>query len=392
MIPLGKPDIPVGKPGIPADAWKDIRAILASGQLVEGARCREFAQALGREFGSPHVVLVNSGTSALYLALKALDIGPGDAVLVPAYSFPATANAVAWAGAAPIFTDIDPLTWNMDAETVQARLATLTAAQIKPIKAVMPVQAFGNPVAIAPLRALARSRGWKVIEDAACAIGSSLDGQACGTHGEIGCFSFHPRKILTTSEGGALVVRSAKVAARLELLKNHGMIKKAGKVLFPGIGLNLRFTEVAASLGLSQLRILPALLSERAALAERYLAGFRNLGMTAQAALPGGKPNRQSLVARLPVKGTAARDKVFAALAKDGIQVTIGTYFIPALPSYRKGTDRGTVGGGGSGKGKPASYPAAETLFRQAISLPLYPGLGKAGVDQVLEGLRRALG
>ncbi len=377
--------IPVGKPGIPADAWKDIRAILASGQLVEGARCRDFADALAEEFGVPHVVLVNSGTSALYLALKALGIGPGDAVLVPAYSFPATANAVAWAGATPLFTDIDPLTWNLDAETVKARLASLTASQIKRIKAVMPVQAFGNPVAIGPLRALARSRGWKVIEDAACAIGSTLDGQPCGTHGEIGCFSFHPRKILTTSEGGALVVRSAQLAARLELLKNHGMLKRAGKVLFPGMGLNLRFTEVAASLGLSQLRILPALLKERAALSERYHAGFRNLGMTPQSAIPGGQPNHQSLVARLPVRTVAARDKVFAALARGGIQVTIGTYLIPALPSYRES------GKGGAVKGKPTGYPAAETLFRQAISLPLYPGLGKAGVDRVLDGLRRVL-
>lgn len=376
--------IPLGKPGIPADAWKDIRAVLDSGQLVEGARTRAFAESLAKHLDVPHVILVNSGTSALYLALRALDIGPGDSVIVPAYSFPATANVVAWTGATPVFADIDPLTWNLDADTVAARLESLGASAAKRIKAIMPVQAFGNPVAMGPLISLAKARGWKIIEDAACALGSSIDGRACGTHGDFGCFSFHPRKILTTSEGGAVAVRSDRMAAKLALLKNHGMIKQGGRAAFPGIGLNLRFTEIAASLGLAQMRILPALLRERTALAERYLAGLARLNMATQIPVAGGTHNRQSLVARLPVKTAAARDRIFAALGERGVQVTIGTYFLPGLPNFRK------AAAAADGK-KPARYPAAEELFRQGVSLPLFPGLGRAGVDKVLGALGASL-
>ena len=382
--------IPLGRPLIPASAWKDLKAILASGQLVEGARCRAFAESLSAFTGSPHVVLINSGTSALYLALRALGIGVGDAVVVPAYSFPATANAVAWAGATPVFADVNPLTWNLDAGTVEAALASAGVATIRRIKAVMPVQAFGNPVDMGPLSALARSRGWKVIEDAACALGSTLGGQACGTHGEVGCLSFHPRKILTTSEGGALLVRSPKLAARLELMKNHGMQKRAGKICFLEPGLNLRFTEVGAALGLAQMRILPALLKERAALAGRYLAGLRKLGLTVQETVREGAPNRQSLVARLPFRSLAARDRFIADMAARNIQVNIGTYFLPYLPAFV-----GFGKGGGSLKGRglqgKAEFPAAEGLFRQAISLPLYAGMGHGAVDEVLDALARCL-
>src|SRR5690606_26820046 len=302
---------------------------------------RAFADSLAKYLDIPHMVLVNSGTSALYLALRALDIGPGDSVILPAYSFPATANVVAWTGATPIFADIDPLTWNLDADTVAARLSSLGAARASRIKAIMPVQAFGNPVSMGPLLSLARDRGWKIIEDAACALGSSLDGRACGTHGDFGCYSFHPRKILTTSEGGALAVRSARMAAKLNLLKNHGMIRQGGRVTFPGTGLNLRFTEIAASLGLAQMSILPDLLRERTSLANRYLAGLARLDMATQAPVAGGAHNRQSLVARLPVKTAAARDRIFAALGKRGVQVTIGTYYLPGLPNFRKAAAEG---------------------------------------------------
>ncbi len=376
--------IPLGKPRIPDNAWKDIRAILASGQLVEGVHCRKFADSLSRYLDVPQIILVNSGTSALYLALRALNIGSGDSVLVPAYSFPATANVVAWTGAKPVFTDINPLTWNIDADAVASRLSNMSLTEIKSIKAIMPVQAFGNPVDMGPLLNLAKTRGWKIIEDAACALGSSWNGRACGTHGDFGCFSFHPRKILTTSEGGALVVRSRRMAEKLALLKNHGMIKQFGKIRFPDYGLNLRFTEVAAALGQSQMDILTDLLKERKILAERYMRGLNEMGMPTQAVLGAGQSNHQSLVARLPVKSTAARDRVFASLSTLGIQVTIGTYFLPALPVFRKTERPGLEWKGGH-------YPAAQSLFRQAISLPIYSGLGKKGVDQVLEGLRRSL-
>ncbi len=374
--------LPLGRPDIPPEAYAAVKAVLASGQLTEGPRTAAFAAELAAYLNVREVVLVNSGTSALYLALLALGIGPGDVVLVPAFSFPATANAVAWTGALPIFTDIDAMTWNMDAETVAERVAALPASVRKRIKAVMPVQAFGNPVAMGPLLKLAAREGWKIVEDAACAIGSTLDGRACGTQAGIGCFSFHPRKILTTSEGGALAVRSPALAKKLNLLRNHGMVKKDGRFRFPGIGLNLRFTEVAAALGSAQLARLPAMLAERARQAEDYRRALHALGLATQSAVPGGRPNWQSLVARLPVKTAAARDGVLRRLQAGGIQCTIGTYFLPNLPALRGATAKA------AGR---FDYPRAASIFRETVSLPLFPGLKRADISRVAASLRSAL-
>lgn len=372
--------IPLAKPLIPAQALREIAAILDSGMLVEGARCRAFASELAARAGSPHAVLVNSGTSALYLALRALGLGPGDSVLVPAYTFPATANSVAWAGAEPVFVDIDPNTYNMDAHTVEARLETMSPAARKRIKAVMPVQAFGNPVDIKPLMALARKQGWKVIEDAACGLGSTLNGKACGSHGDVGCFSFHPRKILTTGEGGALVTASAKLAAKLALLKNHGMTqgKGKGRMVFHEPGLNLRFTEVAAALGRAQLKAFDRTLRERRKLAGAYAAGLRQLGLPVQESVPGGDPNWQAMVVRLPLKTESQLDRVIAAMAVRGVQTNIGTYLVPSEPAFKKIKGVGT-------------FPEAAALRRDGLALPLYEGLGEEGVATVLKALRASL-
>lgn len=374
--------LPLGRPDIPPSALEDIGAVLASGQLVEGPRTAAFAAGLAETFGVREVILVNSGTSALYLALLALGIGPGDAVIVPAFSFPATANVVAWTGALPVFADIHPGTWNLDAETLEARASALAPSVLRRVKAVMPVQTFGNPVDMGPLLKLAARRGWRVIEDAACALGSALDGRACGTHGDVGCFSFHPRKILTTSEGGALVVRSPRLARAVSLLKNHGMIKKAGKIRFPAIGLNLRFSEVAAALGAAQLARLPAMLAGRARLADAYRRELPGIGCATQLAVAGGSPNWQSMVARVPVRTAAARDRVLSRLNDAGVQATLGTYFLPALPALRRA----------AAEAGRFAYPAAAAVFRESVSLPLFAGMGSSDIARVAAALREALG
>lgn len=372
--------IPLARPRLPKAAAKDIAAILDSGMLVEGARTKAFSEALAKYTGAPHAVLVNSGTSALYLALKALGIGPGDSVIVPAYTFPATANAVLWAGAVPVLADVNPLTWNLDAATVEARLAEMKPAAAARIQAVMPVQCFGNPVDIRPLLRLAKRRGWKVIEDAACALGSTLDGEACGTHGDAGCFSFHPRKVLTTGEGGAVLVRSAALARKLALLKNHGMERKGAGMVFLEPGLNLRFTEVAAALGLRQLEAFDRHLDRRHALADLYVAGLRRLGLTVQETIPGGRTNWQSLVARLPLKTPAQLDRLVAAMAELGFGTVGGTYFLGS-PAVLKGR-----------LGVSATLPVAAELRHQALAMPFHEDLGERGVARVLKALEATLG
>lgn len=390
--------IPLARPVIPEAALPGIAAVLASGMLVEGARTRAFAAGLAAYAGARHALLVNSGTSALYLALRALGIGPGHAVLVPAYTFPATANAVAWAGAEPVFTDVDPATFNMDAAAIEACLARLKPAARRRIRAVMPVQAFGNPVDMAPILSLARRQGWKVIEDAACALGSTYRGKACGTHGDIGCLSFHPRKILTTGEGGAILTGSAKLAGKIALMKNHGMVPRKGRptkgpasegrasqggssqgrMAFLEPGLNLRFNEAAAVLGEAQLAVFEATLAERRALAAHYAEGLGRLGLPMQEVVPAGHPNWQALVARVPLKSGRAMDRLIGEMAARGVQANIGTYLVPGQPAYPS-------------PGAHRLYPHAAVLAHQALALPIYSGLGADGVATVLKALEAAL-
>jgi dTDP-4-amino-4,6-dideoxygalactose transaminase len=178
-----------------------------------------------------------------------------------------------------------------------------------------------------------------------------------------------------------LAVRSPALARKIDLLRNHGMVKKAGKVLFPGIGLNLRFTEIAAALGSAQLARLPAMLEERARQAEDYRRELHGLGLATQLSLPGCRPNWQSLVARLPVRTAAARDRVLKRLQAAGIQCTIGTYFLPTLPAFRDAT----------AKAGRFEYPGAAAVFREAVSLPLFSGLKRADITRVAASLRTAL-
>jgi dTDP-4-amino-4,6-dideoxygalactose transaminase len=358
-----------------------LAAVLESGHLVQGPRVAALEAALSPLLSGREVVAVSSGTAALHLALLALDLPPGSAVLVPDYTFPATINVILAAGHRPVPLDIDPATFNVLPQEVE------TALQGGPA-AFLPVHEFGLPMALPALLPTLESASVQVIEDAACAIGSAWELpkglQPAGTLGRLGCFSFHPRKLLCTGEGGAICTADPALAARLRLLRNHGMWRPPGAVATEFVlpGHNLRLSELHAALGLSQLRRLPHFLSDRARIADGYLRRLdpdasgtsrRVPGLQVPLVPPGVRPNWQSFVVRLPPG--CPRDPAVRALLEAGVEVAPGAHALHTQPAYRSlpGFDR--------------PFPGATDAWERAIALPMPWGLSDDEADRVVAAL-----
>lgn len=363
MIRLADPDL----------REEDIAAVaevLRSGFLVQGKRVAEFERRMAAYLGCRQAIAVSSGTAALHLAVLALDIGPGDEVLVPDFTWPATANVVELTGARAVAIDIDLATYNIDIAQVVERTATVRT------KAIIPVHLFGLPADMEPLLDCARTNGWRVVEDAACAIGAEYRGRKCGTLGDVACFSFHPRKILTTGEGGMLTTDDDALADRLRSLRNHGVVQAAAGARFEHAGLNYRLTDFQAALGVSQLERLPAALAQRRRLVDVYQQELSRCPRLARPSCPADRVHVwQAYVVLLDeaVDRAAVQSKLRAA----GIETTIGTYTLSAQPYYR---DRVSPG------------PAAQQAFRQCLCLPLHTRLSEDDVRRVARQLTQVLG
>jgi perosamine synthetase len=264
--------IPVMRPWLGPEEAAAAAAAVTSGWVAQGPRVAEFEEAFAAAVGVDHAVAVSSCTTALHLALVVTSVGPGDEVIVPSLSFIATANAVRYVGAQPVFADVDAETQNLTPATVGPHLTDRT-------RAVILVDQAGVPADLDAMRALCEPRGITVIEDAACAAGSVYRGRPVGAGAELAAFSFHPRKLLTTGEGGMLVTPYADVAARLRRLREHGMDFSAAQrhasrqpviERYLETGFNYRMTDVQAAIGLVQLGKLPTMVARRRQLAERY--------------------------------------------------------------------------------------------------------------------------
>ena len=372
-----------------AEPWFDgtegalVGAVLASGQLVQAARVAEFERMLAAETGCLDAIMVSSGTAALHLAMLASGIGPGDAVAVPDFTFVATANAVALTGATPVFVDVCLDTYNMDAIVLRR-----TAEQMErnrrqggpALRMIVPVHQFGLPAEMDEIAGVARDHGLLIVEDAACALGSRYRGQAVGHWGTAACFSFHPRKVLTTGEGGAITTNDTKYAERLRALRAHGFTAQSGQPELIAKGLNYRMTEMQAALGISQMRKLPEILQRRRRLAElmhQQLAGIS--WFTRPFIPPYLTPNWQSYVGTLD--RAVDRSKVMERLAACGIETRPGATAIHLLQAYR--TPAASSGD---------NYPVAEMLDAKTLALPLHPGMDEADVMRIATELRAARG
>lgn len=369
-------DIRLSRPSVGPDEAQALLAVLAGGDLVQGPCVRAFEEKLAARLGTPHAVAVSSGTAALHLALAALGVGRGDEVIVPAFTFPATANVVAWLGARPVFCDIS-------LEDFAATPEAFARAVTRRTRAVMPVHPFGLLADVPAIRAAvsraARGKRPALVEDAACALGSSLRGRAAGTMGDAGCFSFHPRKILTTGEGGLLVTPKRALAQRVAALRTHGMVRTAKGFRMDAPGLNCRMTDLQGALGLAQLERLDGILAERARLAAIYREALSRLPGVG---LPPAHPDRiasvQSFVLLLGTRALRARAQ--AALRRAGIETTFGTHCVPMLGWYRRTF-------GFSAKSFPKAWAARE----RSLTLPLYPGLDPASQGRVIAVLEEVL-
>jgi len=336
-------------------AWPDLgRAeldalaeVIEGGMLTMGPRVAEFEAALARACETRHAVAVSSGTAALHLAVLALDLDPGDEVLVPAYTFPATANVVALSGLRPVLVDVDPQTMNLDPALVEVGPRT---------RAVLAVHLFGRPARIEELPEL------PLVEDAAGALGARRAGRACGSLGLAGCLSFHPRKVVTTGEGGAVTTDDDRVADAVRRLRHHGWRDDD----LPAPGLNYRLSDLLCAIGTTQVARLDELLAERTRIAAAYAERLRDLPVVLPEADEGDVHGWQAYVIQVE-----RRDDVLDALRGQGIEVQIGTYALPLLGAYR---DQGF-------------YPGATHAYEHALALPFHSRLSEADLDRVAEAL-----
>jgi dTDP-4-amino-4,6-dideoxygalactose transaminase len=339
-------------------AWPDVGAeeaaavaeVLATGQLTMGPKVAELEGLLAAACEVEHAVAVSSGTAALHLAVLALGLEPGDEVLVPAYTFPATANVVALAGLRPVLVDVDPVTMNIDPARIELGPRT---------KAIVAVHLFGRPAPIEELPATT------LIEDAAGALGARRRGRACGGLGLLGCLSFHPRKIVTTGEGGAVTTDHAGLAEAIRQFRNHGW-KPPQLADMPAPGLNYRLSDILCAVGIPQLRRLEELLATRERIATGYAERLAGLPVVLPAADEGDRHGWQAYVIQID-----RRDDVRAALRARGIEAQIGTYGLHRLSAY---ADQGP-------------FPGADHAFERALALPFHSRLTESDLDRVAEAL-----
>lgn len=345
--------IPLIRPHITEDTKKRVCAVLDSGYLTEGAVTREFETVVADYLGVNHCLAVTSCTTGLEVALRCLDIGPGDEVIVPDYTYPATASAVAIVGATPVLVDVSPHTMLMDFDALEAALTPAT-------KAIMPVSIFGNPLDYDRLGAFAQKHGLYIIEDAACALGAEYKGKKVGSFADISVFSCHPRKFVTTGEGGLVVTNNKKWADWMVSYKHFGMGKSdsRAKVGFERIGTNYKLSDVLAAIGLSQMTMVDELLSRRQDMAARYiqlLAGIE--GIDLPGVVDSGTHSYQSFCVFVE-----NRDKILAAMREKGIEVQIGTY---SLRMHRAFAENDIIRINGS-------MPGSTYAFKHCLALPLY--------------------
>jgi dTDP-4-amino-4,6-dideoxygalactose transaminase len=344
--------IRLARPDTGAAELSAVAEVLESGQLTQGPVVAAFEDELRLVCGTSHAFAVSSGTAALHIAVHALGLAPGDEVLVPAYTFPATANVVALAGLRPVLVDVDPVTMNLDPDRISVGPRT---------KAIVAVHLFGRPCRLEELPEL------PVIEDAAGALGARRGSRACGSLGLAACLSFHPRKIVTTGEGGAVTTDDDHVAAAAAQFRNHGW-RSVSNGDMPGPGLNYRLSDILAAVGLPQLRRLDELLAARTRLAAAYAERLAGLPVMVPEADEGDVHGWQAYVIQVE-----RRDKVLSALRAQGIEAQIGTFALPLLHAY---SDQGF-------------FPGAEHAFEHALALPFHTRLTEADLDRVAEALDR---
>lgn len=383
--------IPYGHQQITQADIDAVVAVLQSDFLTQGPAVPRFEKAVAARCGAKHAVAVNSATSALHVACRALDLGLGDALWTVANTFVASANCGRYCGAEVDFVDIEPETWNLSVPALREKLIQARRTGVLP-KVVVPVHFGGQPTDQEEIWALAREFGFKVLEDASHSIGASRKGEPVGScrWSHIAVFSFHPVKVITTAEGGMALTSDDELAWRMATLRSHGITRDPVRMHREpdgpwyyeqlDLGYNYRMTDIQAALGLSQLDRLDELVERRNLLARRYDQLLAGLPLQLPAVQPDNKSAFHLYVVRLRNGATRKTHReVFEALRDQGVGVNLHYMPIHLQPYYRN------LGFG------PGLCPEAERYAQEAISLPLYPGLTEPQQEQVVQALRKAL-
>ena len=379
--------IPVARPLLGEQEAEAARRAILSGWVTQGPEVAAFEREFAEAVGAPHACAVSSCTTALHLALVACGAGPGDEVVTVSHSFIATANAIRYCGATPVFVDVESSTFNMDPSQLDAAITPKT-------KAVLAVHQLGMPCDLEAIISVARRRNVVVIEDAACAIGSQVRRNGAWEvigrpHGTIACFSFHPRKLLSTGDGGMLTTASSELDQRFRLLRQHGMsipdtVRHAASTVafeeYPVVGFNYRMTDIQAAIGREQLKRLPGIVARRRELAARYQSAFSGqAGIGPPAEPEWGRSNWQSYAIR--VERGRQRD-VMQTLLDDGISTRRGVMNAHREAAYPAGTWSMAPG---------QRLDRSEDAQDTAIVLPLFHDLAAADQDRVIDAVIRAV-
>lgn len=365
--------IPLIKPFIPADAIQRIADVVNSGQLTEGAVTREFERVFRDYVGSKHALAVCNCTVGLELALRAIGVGPGDEVIVPDYTYPASASAVTMLGATAVLADVDPDTMLLSDESLVAGLTSRT-------KAVMPVSIFGNPLDYGWLHSRQQKHRFWIIEDAACSIGAAFKGRKVGAWADISVFSMHPRKFITTGEGGMITTDNGEWAAWMDSYKHFGIATQTAAregIVFERFGTNYKLSNILSALGLSQMAHVDELLKRRQQLALRYHELLRTVpGIQIPRTPSGGENSFQTCCVFI-----RNRNEVMARLRAEGIEVQIGTFALHCHPAYRPGPLVRHAGG----------FSGSDRAADEALALPLFHEMTTEQQDRVVAALKAAV-